>query len=254
MKTDLEIANLSIGYPNKTIASSINISTNSGQLIALIGRNGDGKSTLLKTLAGVHPPLSGDFRFRGQPVLTISSSERAKLLSIVTTYKMMLEHVCVRDFIAFGRYPYTNWLGVTSEQDDSLVEQAIELCGIASFSDRHYEELSDGEKQRVHIARAIAQQGELILLDEPTTHLDLINKIELLKLLKSLVQDHGKTVIFSTHMVEHALRIADEVWMIREGVVHHASPSELVKDELFRETFSSNAVQFDPASGSFRMI
>ncbi|MGB0882423.1 MAG: ABC transporter ATP-binding protein, partial [Vicingaceae bacterium] len=214
MKKQINISNLTVGHNKTPLLENINLSSTSVKMIGLFGRNGQGKSTLLKTISGLLPPLNGTFYFDGTDILKLSEKERAKLLSIVSTTQNNVGNITVKDFIAFGRFPYTNWLGINTNEDNIEIDKAIKLCKLDSFVHRNYDELSDGEKQKVNIARAIAQDTPLIILDEPTVHLDLINKVEVLKLLKELSENYNKTIIISTHQIEYALQICDEIWLI----------------------------------------
>jgi iron complex transport system ATP-binding protein len=232
---------------------NINLTSNEGKMIGIFGRNGQGKSTLLKTISGLLPAISGQFHFNGINVLTLSEKERAKLLSIVSTAQSGIGAITVKDFVAFGRFPYTNWLGINKAKDYREINNALELCKLQHFSNRNYDELSDGEKQKVNIARAIAQNTPLILLDEPTVHLDLINKVEVFKLLKALVKTHNKTVIIATHQMEYALQICDEIWLINDQKVENLSPTEIIEKEKFRTLFKDDLISFDKASQSFKL-
>ncbi len=253
MSSSINISALSIGYPNKTVIDNINIEAKTNQLIAVIGRNGKGKSTLLKTLSGLIPPIAGAFSINGVDILKISEKERAKMLSIVSTTQAAISNIKVRDFIAFGRFPYTNWLGINKEQDNAEVNKAISLCNVESLINNNYDELSDGEKQKVNIARAIAQNTPIIILDEPTAHLDLINKIEILKLLKDLVVNQQKTIIISTHQIEYALQICNELWLVNNGIKTF-TPTDLINSTELKDIFEGDSIAFDKDSLSFKLI
>jgi iron complex transport system ATP-binding protein len=248
------ISSLSIGYDNKPIIENINLSSESNKLITIFGRNGQGKSTLLKTISGLLLSLNGQFKYGDIDVLEISELERAKILSIVSTSKTNIGGIIVKDFIAFGRFPYTNWLGINKKEDLDEITRAIKLCKIQELSDRFYNELSDGEKQKVNIARAIAQNTPLIILDEPTVHLDLINKIEVFKLLKELVEKHSKTIIISTHQIEYALQVCNEVWLINNNKVESLSIGDIINNDKLSEMFNDDLISFDKASLSFKFI
>lgn len=245
MKKIIEISNLSIGYNDKTLLKDINISITKNKMIALIGRNGTGKSTLLRTMAGLQPSLSGKFEINSKNFFELPTQEKAKLISWVATKNASIGDITVNDFISFGRYPYTNWLGIESSRDNEIINNTITLCGLEAFNNRNYLTLSDGEKQTVNIARAIAQDTPLIILDEPTAHLDLINKVEILKLLKSLVKNHDKSIIFSTHQIEYAMQICDEIWVIQENGIHSYTPSEIIDHGVIENVFNSNHLFFD---------
>lgn len=253
MSQELNISSLTVGYENKPTLKNISVLSDKNMMIGVFGRNGQGKSTLLKTLSGLLPPISGQFNFNGIDILNVSEKERAKLLSIVSNTQSSIGAIKVRDFVAFGRFPYTNWLGINKVKDYQEIDKAIELCKLESFTNRNYDELSDGEKQKVNIARAIAQNTPLIILDEPTVHLDLINKVEVFKLLRELVKNHNKTIIISTHQMEYALQICDQIWLINEGKVESLSPSEIIDQGKLTELFDDELISFDKASQSFRL-
>jgi iron complex transport system ATP-binding protein len=253
LSQELNISSLTVGYENKPTLKNISVLSDKNMMIGVFGRNGQGKSTLLKTLSGLLPPISGQFNFNGIDILNVSEKERAKLLSIVSNTQSSIGAIKVRDFVAFGRFPYTNWLGINKVKDYQEIDKAIELCKLESFTNRNYDELSDGEKQKVNIARAIAQNTPLIILDEPTVHLDLINKVEVFKLLRELVKNHNKTIIISTHQMEYALQICDQIWLINEGKVESLSPSEIIDQGKLTELFDDELISFDKASQSFRL-
>ncbi len=252
MNDQLKISSLAIGY-QKSIITSIDIVSNGYQLIGVLGRNGKGKSTLLKTLSGILPPISGSFSIDSVDVFKLSEKDKAKLISIVTTSPSDIGGIKVEDFVAFGRYPYTNWLGINKKEDKIEIEKAIELCQLNALINRNYNELSDGEKQKVNIARAIAQNTPIIILDEPTAHLDLINTIEVLKLLKNLVENYKKTIIISTHQIEYALQICNEIWLIN-NIIEVYTPDEIIEKEKLKEMFNDNQIQFDKTSKTFKII
>jgi len=228
LSTQVNISNLTVGYDKKPLLKDINLASKSGTMIGLFGRNGQGKSTLLKTISGLLTPLSGRFIFEGKDILALSEKERAKVLSIVSTTQNNIGGITVKDFIAFGRFPYTNWFGMNTYKDFQEIDHAITLCKLERLAHRNYDELSDGEKQKVNIARAISQDTPLIILDEPTVHLDLINKVEVFKLLKELSSNHNKTIIISTHQIEYALQICDEIWFIHNKEIQAYTPTALI--------------------------
>lgn len=253
MSKQLDISSLTIGYNDKPILENINLISSTNKLISVFGRNGQGKSTLLKTISGLLPPLSGRFSYEGVDILNLTEKERSKILSIVSTTQTDIGGISVKDFIAFGRFPYTNWLGINKEKDYKEINNAIDLCKLANLANRNYDELSDGEKQKVNIARAIAQNTPIIILDEPTVHLDLINKVEVFKLLKELVDNHAKTVIMSTHQIEYALQICDEIWLINNDKIEALTPTEITNSNKLTEMFDDNIISFDRDSQSFRL-
>lgn len=253
MSNTINISNLAIGHNKTTLLNDINISSESSKLIGIIGRNGTGKSTLLKTLAGTLPAISGSFSINSKNILELPENKRAKLLSIVTTNVGTVNNISVKDFVNFGRYPYTNWLGIKNDTDNEYSSSAIKLCGIATLSNRDYQTLSDGEKQRVNIARAIAQNTPLIILDEPTAHLDLVNKIEVFKLLQTLTQQQ-KTIVFSSHQIEYVLQVCDEIWLINKDQISAYSPKEIIDNNLLEEIINSKDVRFDKEAKTFKLL
>jgi iron complex transport system ATP-binding protein len=253
LKPTLNISNLKIGYNNKPIVKEINVISQSNKLIALIGRNGKGKSTLLKTISGLLPPINGDITFNDQVLTLITEKDRAKLLSIVLSNNLVLENITVHDFVAYGRFPYTNWLGINTIKDNEIIEKAIQLCGINTLQNRFYNTLSDGEKQKVNIARAIAQDTPFIILDEPTAHLDLINKVEILKLLKSLSDQYNKMIIISTHQIEMALQLCDEIWTIGNSNLEVNTPLDLINSNKLEKLFGNENVTFNKEKKGFEI-
>ena len=253
MSKTINISSLSVGYENKTILKNINLVSSSNKMIGLFGRNGQGKSTLLKTMSGLLPPISGNFFYDDIDILGLSEKERAKWLSIISTTQIDIGNIIVKDFIAFGRFPYTNWLGINKDKDYQEINKAIELCKLNHLANRNYNELSDGEKQKVNIARAIAQNTPLIILDEPTVHLDLINKAEVFKLLKDLVKNHDKTIIISTHQIEYAMQVCDEIWLINNAKIEAVSSEKVIKTDKLTDLFNDDIISFDKSSQSFRL-
>ena len=252
MKSEINISSLSIGYNNKSLLENINITSSTNKMIGVLGRNGQGKSTLLKTLSGNLLPITGQFSINGKNVFSLSEKEKAKLISIVSTSQINIGGITVKDFIAFGRFPYTNWLGIHKTEDFKEIDNAIQLCQLEELSERNYDELSDGEKQKVNIARAISQNTPIIILDEPTVHLDLINKVEVFKLLKQLAETQNKTIIISTHQIEYALQICDEIWLINKHI-EALSPKQLIDNDKLTTLFNDKNIAFDKTSNSFKL-
>ena len=253
MKPSIDIENLNIGHNNISLISNINITSSSNKLIGVIGRNGKGKSTLLKTISGLLPPICGNVNFNFKNINTIQDKERAQLLSIVLSNNQSMGNITVSEFVSYGRYPYTNWLNIQSQQDDTIIKNALQLCQVNELSKRYYHELSDGEKQKVNIARVLAQNTPLIVLDEPTAHLDLINKVEILKLLKELATNHHKMIIISTHQIELALQLCDEIWMIANKEIKIRSPKELLENNELNTLFGNENIVFNSTKKSFEI-
>lgn len=256
-KTDnvLQTEDLSIGYLSKrkttTIAQDIQLKLKSGTLIGLVGANGIGKSTLLRSLCGMQKHLGGTITIKSKEIHTYHPVELATLLSVVLTEAPASRNLSTTEFVSLGRQPHTNWMGKLSEMDRSKVEKAIEQTQIADFREKHCFELSDGQMQRVAIARALAQDTEIILLDEPTTHLDLYHRAAILKLLKKLSITTGKTILFSTHEIDLAIQLADEMIVMTKNKTITGSPRELIRQGHFDALFPKDTISFDADSGRF---
>ena len=230
MKITLE--QLSVGYKGfSPVVTDINVEIKSGELTCLIGSNGIGKSTLLKTLTGFLPKLGGRLLLDGRDIDLLSQHERAKYISIVLTYKTDVQNLSVAEMVGMGRMPYTGFWGKLNADDREIVAEAINMVGINHLKDRMVQTLSDGERQKVMIAKALAQQTPIILLDEPTSFLDFPSKVEMLQLLHRLAKETDKVVFLSTHDLELALRIADLlVELDKSGL--HVVPAENVQSQI----------------------
>jgi iron complex transport system ATP-binding protein len=252
----LKLSDITIGYPDKnktnTIQSNLNLSADRGELIALIGKNGCGKSTLIRSIACLQPIYSGEISLENKDLFNLKPENRARLLSVVLTGQHSVASFNVRELISIGRDPYTGWLGNLSERDNEIISDAMKMTYLEGFDDRNIYELSDGERQRVFIARALAQDTPLILLDEPTSHLDLSNRINILLLLQKLARDTGKTIIISTHELETAMQVADKLWLMENGKgIIVGTPEDLVINGSFEEIFHHSSYEFDKEYGSF---
>ncbi|WP_315359428.1 ABC transporter ATP-binding protein [Prevotella nigrescens] len=230
MKITLE--QLSVGYKGfSPVVTGINVEIKSGELTCLIGPNGIGKSTLLKTLTGFLPKLGGRLLLDGRDIDLLSQRERAKYINIVLTYKTDVQNLSVAEMVGMGRMPYTGFWGKLNDDDREIVAEAINMVGINHLKDRMVQTLSDGERQKVMIAKALAQQTPIILLDEPTSFLDFPSKVEMLQLLHRLAKETDKVVFLSTHDLELALRIADLlVELDKSGL--HVVPAEKVQNQI----------------------
>ena len=251
----LTTSNLSVGYTSKkeikTIATNINLNLKKGELITLIGANGIGKSTLLRTLIGIQPPLSGNVILNGKNINEYDSISFAQNLSIVLTEKLPPSNLTVFEIIALGRQPYTNWLGNLSDNDISKINEAMELTQITSLAEKKHYEISDGQLQNVLVARALAQDTPLIILDEPTTHLDLLHKISLFKLLKKLAKETKKCILFSTHDIDMAIQISDEMIIMTDENVVQDQPCNFISKGNFETLFKNEHIAFDSEKGKF---
>jgi len=253
-RTVLSAKDLSIGYhgkKNNVIAEGINLDLQEGKLIALIGANGIGKSTLLRTLTGIQKPLSGAITLNGKNIFDYSSPLLAQNLSIVLTESLPPSNLTVYELVALGRQPYTNWLGTLSPEDKRQVNNAMELTQITHVASKKHYEISDGQLQKVLIARALAQDTPLIILDEPTTHLDLLHKVSLLKLLKKLTADTGKCILYSTHDLDLALQLSSEIIVMAQASTTQDTPENLIRKNVFSTLFNDENIVFDAVEGSF---
>lgn len=214
--------NLTIGYGTKVIQHELSFALNAGELVCMLGRNGCGKSTLLRTLAGLQPALSGTYEIGD--------------VAVVLTDKLSLENTTVREVVALGRYPYTSFLGGLTEEDEQIIDEGLRATGYG-LRDAMFNELSDGEKQRVLIAKALAQQTPVILLDEPTAHLDLPNRILVLQLLRRLAHEQGKTILISTHELELALRLSDRILLLSDKGAELDTAEALKQRDAFTKAF-----------------
>ena len=228
----LKADNLSIGYKTKkaatVIASNINFELQQGQLIGLVGANGIGKSTLLRTLIKVQPALSGSILLNGNTLESINTIDLAKQLSIVLTESLSSKNLTVYELVALGRHPYTNWIGNLTEDDKNIITNSLELVNSFELKDKHCYELSDGQLQKVMLARALAQDTDIIVLDEPTTHLDMYHKAYILKLLQKLTKETGKTIIFSSHEIDLAIQLCDTMIVMKSNNVIYDEPCNLI--------------------------
>ncbi|OUS01899.1 ABC transporter ATP-binding protein [Flavobacteriales bacterium 33_180_T64] len=253
----LKTRNLSIGYISKkatsVIAQNINIELKQGELIGLVGANGIGKSTLLRTLSAIQPPLKGDIDLNGKSLQSYSGIELAKTMSLVLTEQLMSKNLSVFELIALSRQPYTNWVGNLTETDISIINMAITQTNLSELKHRKCFELSDGQLQKVMIARALAQDTNLIILDEPTTHLDMYHKAYILKLLQKLAKETHKTILFSSHEIDLAIQLCDTMVVMTNDKVIYDTPCHLINQGIFETLFPKDLIGFDKKTGSFRV-
>lgn len=248
-------AGLSIGYmhkgKNKVIQQHLNLQLSSSEMVALIGPNGCGKSTLLRTLGGLQPALSGSVLVGEKNLEHLSMHEKAALFALVLTETVQIGYCTVSQLVSMGRYPHTGRFGRLSNKDHIAIEEALERVHLSDFAQRPLSELSDGERQRAMVAKALVQDTPLIFLDEPTAHLDLNNKVELMVLLRNLSRETGKTVLVSTHELELALHISDQIWLMKPGGagVETGTPSRLIADQTLQHIFKNELFGFEPETG-----
>lgn len=208
------LKDISIGYSSRTLLRDANTHFEPGETVALLGRNGSGKSTLLRSIAGLETPLAGTVEINGTDIFTMKPLQRASTVSFVTTERRRIANLKVEDLVALGRAPYTNWIGRMQEEDSEIVATSLERVAMAHMAQRSVERLSDGELQRVMIARALAQQTPVMLLDEPTAFLDMPSRFELVELLTTLARTENKCIIFSTHELDIAQNYCDKIALI----------------------------------------
>lgn len=242
----VELKSLSLGYDQRILFSNANIGFGWGEFTALIGRNGTGKSTLLRTIAALSTPLEGDIYINGKSLRKMNRQHIAEQISFVSTEEVRVSNLKVENVVALGRTPYTNWAGSLSAEDKKIIASSLELVGMSDFAQKSISTLSDGERQRVMIARALAQDTPIILLDEPTAFLDLPNKYEIYLLLRRLAHQEGKCVIFSTHDLSIALQLCDTVAMIDKGQFYCGTTDMLIASGDLQRLFNDTQLSFDP--------
>ena len=260
MRKALEISKLKIGYPQKKgeptlVAGPIDISIDHGELICLLGPNGVGKTTLLRTMAGIQDSLDGEIWILQQKLSDVDKKKLAKLLSIVLTEHIGYGNLTSYELISLGRIPYTGWFGNLNQEDKEKIFWAIESTNIHHLSHKSIHELSDGERQKVMIARALAQDTPIILLDEPTAHLDIPNRIDIIRLLKKLAKETGKAIVLSTHELDLALQVADKIWLMTwENITYSGTPEDLVLNDVFGKAFTKEGIEFEKETGVFKVV
>jgi len=249
----LQAEGLGVGY-QQPILKSLNLALRAGELVCLIGPNGAGKTTLMRTLAGMLKPLEGEVRLDGEDMNKIKPLELARRLAVVLTERVEIGNLSAYGLTALGRYPYTGWHGKLTTEDRQAVEMAMVQAGCGELAERSVRELSDGERQKVMIARALAQQPEVLLLDEPTAFLDLPRRVELMRLLRGLARETESAILLTTHDLDLALRVADRLWLISSGGdFKEGIPEELALNGAIEEVFRSEGVRFDHERGAFQV-
>ncbi len=232
-KEVIKLNKLSIGYGRRVLIGNMDFSIDKGEIVTLIGPNGAGKSTILKTLARQLDPVEGYVYINGRELSGLSFHELAETMAILLTDRIAPELMTVRDVVETGRYPYTGHMGMLQRQDEAAVEEALALCNIKDFSDRYFRELSDGQKQRVMLARTIAQEPEILVLDEPTSYMDIKYKLELLGLLKRLRDGRNMTILLSLHEFELARVISDRIICVKDReIMKVGTPEEILNKKV----------------------
>jgi len=243
---------LRIGYSSGRckvpILPELNAAASAGELIAVIGRNGIGKSTLLRTLAGLQPALEGEIKISGKDISEYTRMELARSIGYISTEVVRVNNMTVYDLAALGRFPHTNWLGYTDDEDRRKIRDALIKAGMEGFESRLLSELSDGERQRAMIARVISQDAGIMIMDEPTAFLDIAGRYEITRLAYDLTRA-GKTIIYSTHDLDPALAMADKLWLILKETLIDGTPDELVSNGSVGRLFESSPIAFDVSTG-----
>ena len=233
----IELDRITLGYEGRTLVKQASAHFQAGQLTALIGRNGTGKSTLLRAIIGLGGLTEGSIRIASKALETITPPQIAREIAFVTTERVRIANLRCRDVVALGRAPYTNWIGHMQEEDRRIVEQALERVGMIDYLDRTMDRMSDGECQRVMIARALAQQTPIMLLDEPTSFLDLPGRYELADLLGRLAHEEQKCILFSTHELDIAEQLCDSIALIDTPQLHHLPTEQMRQSGLIERLF-----------------
>ena len=249
----IALRHITLAYGQRILLRDVSASVPPGSLTALIGRNGTGKSTLLRTVAGLGAAASGGIELCGKPHAALTPLQRASTVSFVTTDKVRIANLACEDVVALGRAPYTNWIGRMQETDRDIVARSLRLVGMEAFACKTMDRMSDGECQRILIARALAQDTPVILLDEPTAFLDLPNRYSLAMLLRQLAHDEQKCILFSTHDLDVALSLCDSVALIDTPALHHLPADEMARSGLIERLFSESNVTFDAATRHIRI-
>lgn len=250
---NIVLKGLTVGYRLKTeqkiLLSEVSTRLFPGEIIALMGSNGSGKSTLLRTLTGFQQPLSGEVLLNGRNITLFSMRDKARFISYISTEPVRIGNMTVFDLVGLGRYLYSGWWGNLSIEDLKMINHCINLTGMKGFENRQLNNLSDGERQRAMIARALAQDTPVIVLDEPTAFLDVRNKYEIIHLLRKLAREQHKSVIFSTHDFSISLGMADKIWLINDEKLCEGSPEDLALNNRFQSLFSGSPITFHPETG-----
>lgn len=255
----LRTRDLAVGYrtrrTRRAVLECVNLTVRAGELVCLLGPNGIGKSTLLRTLARMQPALWGTVELGGADLRSITNAELARRLGVVLTERLAVEALPARRIVELGRYPHSGWFGRISDRDRRVVDWAIDAVGARHLADRDFSRLSDGERQRVMIARALAQEPVVLVLDEPTAFLDVPSRVELMGLLRQLTREGPLAVVVSTHDLELALRTADLVWLVMPGgELMTGAPEDVVLAGGLAQTFEGRQIRFHPEERTFRLL
>lgn len=250
----ISLQHLTVGYGNKTVLSDINQTLSRGQMVCLLGTNGIGKSTIMRTIAGFQPPLSGKILLDGHDMSTLTLSQRSKNISVVLTERIEVPYMTVADLVGMGRSPYTGFFGTLTKEDRTIVSEAIEMVGITSLAQRTIDTLSDGERQKVLLAKALAQQTPVILLDEPTAFLDFHAKVSTLRLMLRLAHETNKTILLSTHDVEMAIQLSDILWIVQEGKIFNGTTTLLTESGILQQFLKAEGICYDTEEHTLKIV
>ena len=249
----IQLSNISLAFGERTLIAGATTRFECGEMVALLGRNGTGKSTLLRAIAKLGEVAQGEIMVDGKAISEIDIRSFARLVAFVNTERVDIDSMRAYDLVAIGRSPYTDWMGRLTNEDRAIIERAMQITGVDKLADRMVETLSDGECQRVMIARALAQDTPVILLDEPTAFLDLPNRYELCTLLSRLAHDEGKLIVFSTHELDIALTLADSIALVDTPRLVHLPTSEMIASGNLERLFNSEHISFDAATKAIKL-
>lgn len=233
----IELRNFTVGYGPRKLLDGVDATFAKGQLTALIGRNGSGKSTLLRALAGLNKCYAGQILLDGKNIKLLRPEVLARTLAFVTTERTRIANLRCEDVVAIGRAPYTNWIGRMQDSDRKIVGDALAAVGMSDYAERTMDKMSDGECQRIMIARALAQDTPVILLDEPTSFLDIPNRYELVELLRELAHNGNKCIVFSTHELDVAMKMCDSIALVDGGALYSLPAAEMTASGLIERLF-----------------
>ena len=254
MSTYLQLDHLSVGYNTVPVIEDINLDIQKGEVIALIGPNGAGKSTILKTIARDLAKISGEIELDTKSIQSYTFKELSQKMAVILTERIKVELMTCRDIVATGRYPYTGRLGILSREDEQKVYDAMETVHAVELADRDFNAISDGQKQRILLARAICQEPEIILLDEPTSFLDVRHKLELLSILTRMARKKGITVLTSLHEIDLAEKVADRIVTVKgKDVFGFGKPEDIFEEGRIRDLYEIDNGFFDPMFGSIEL-
>lgn len=254
MKNTLETSKLQVGYSKRIIVEDVNFSLKAGEILCLLGPNGCGKSTIIKSIIDQIKTLDGSIFILGEELEKLSDKKKAKNLSVVLTERPSPDLMTAYDLVATGRYPHTNYFGKLTKKDEKIIEESISMVHGENLANKEISQLSDGERQRIMIARAICQESEIMVLDEPTSYLDIRYKIELLDILRKLAVEKKKTIILSLHEIELVSKIADYVMLIDSGKVFgFGRPEDIINDENIRRVYNISCGSFNSLLGSMEL-